>query len=136
VEDVFALTAVSIRPPDVAVPTEFEMAQVLSTVLVADAGWLAASGAESESVPTDWCATPEYAQFAGGSVQGIVQLRCITTRSGQHWNVICGMTREWRHYQQRNSSGDSAIRVNGNIVEKGTEPYAVITHALQLVATT
>lgn len=70
VQDIFALTALSICPQD-KVLTEFEMGHVLSTVLVSDASWLPAQDIAA-STSTDWMATPDYAQYADGSVPVII----------------------------------------------------------------
>lgn len=57
VQDIFALTALSICPQDKVLTEEFEMGHVLSTVLVSDASWLPAQDIAA-STSTDWMATP------------------------------------------------------------------------------
>lgn len=94
-QDIFALTALSICPQD-KVLTEFEMGHVLSTVLVSDASWLPAQDIAA-STSTDWMATPDYAQYADGSVPVIIQLKCLITRSTKHYNVSCSTTRKGNH---------------------------------------
>ncbi|KAJ1678933.1 hypothetical protein EV182_003057, partial [Spiromyces aspiralis] len=84
VQDIFALTALSICPQD-KVLTEFELAQALSTILVLDPSWLPA-GDIADSVTTDWLANQDYAQYADGSVPGIIQLKCLKTRHPKHYN--------------------------------------------------
>ncbi|KAJ6102873.1 hypothetical protein N7486_005300 [Penicillium sp. IBT 16267x] len=95
VGDVFALTALSICPQD-KILTEFEMGHVLSTILISDASWLPAHDIVA-SKSTDWTATSDYAQYAGGSVPGIVQLKCLQTRPGSHYSVTCSRTRNGTH---------------------------------------
>lgn len=137
VQDVFALTALSICPQD-KVLTEFEMSHLLSTALVSDASWLPAQDVVA-STSTDWVATPDYAQYADGSVPGIIQLKCSQTRSGSHYNVTCSRTRNGSHMVHAPdpfSGGtpmDSVLTINGEILQEGTEPHAIISHALQLV---
>lgn len=137
VQDVFALTALSICPPD-KVLTEFEMGHVLSTVLVSDASWLPAQDVVA-STSTDWVATPDYAQYADGSVPGIVQLKCLQTRPGSHYNVTCSRTRNGAHIGHAPdpiSGGmpmDSTLKINGEVLHEGSEPHPIISHALQLV---
>lgn len=77
VQDIFALTALSICPKG-KVFTEFELGQVGSTVLVSDASWLPARDVAT-STTTDWLVTADYAQYADVSVPGIIQLKCTTT---------------------------------------------------------
>ncbi|KAG5982643.1 hypothetical protein E4U55_001623 [Claviceps digitariae] len=137
VQDIFALTAMSVCPRE-KVLTEFEMGHVLSTILVSDATWLPAQDI-AVSTSTDWMATPDYAQYANGSVPGIIQLKCTKTRSGSHFNVTCSTTRTGRHLGHAPDpfSGetpmDYRLSINGKVLEEGTEPHAIISHALQLV---
>ncbi|KAH9890721.1 hypothetical protein F4778DRAFT_773013 [Xylariomycetidae sp. FL2044] len=95
VQDVFALTALSICPQD-QVLNEFEMGHVLSTVMVSDASWLPSKDI-AESTSTDWVATSDYEKYADGSVPGIIQLKCLETRSNGHYNVTCSRTRNGGH---------------------------------------
>ena len=61
VQDVFALTAVSICPEN-TILTAFELAQALSTILVSDASWLPA-GDVAGSTTTDWIADQEASTY-------------------------------------------------------------------------
>lgn len=136
VQDIFALTALSICSPN-TVLTEFELAQALSTILVSDASWLPA-GDVSASTTTDWVADQEYAQYADGSVPGIIQLKCTTTRSNTHYNVTCSTTRNGSHLGHAPSPfpeapADSVLTINGTPVEEGTKSHAIISHALKMV---
>lgn len=140
VQDIFALTAVSICPEN-KVLTEFEMAHVLSTVLVPDASWLPAQDTAA-STSTDWIATQDYEKYAEGLVPGIIKLKCLETRSTPgHYNVTCSVTRSGRHYQQKRTPQfgtgggpeDSVLEINGEVLHCGSEPYAIVSHALSLV---
>ncbi|KAK3902094.1 hypothetical protein C8A05DRAFT_34221 [Staphylotrichum tortipilum] len=136
VQDVFALTAISICPEN-TILTEFELAQALSTILVPDASWLPA-GDVAESTTTDWIAGQEYAKYADGSVPGIIQLKCTKTRSNTHYNVTCSTTRSGRHLGHAPNPFpdvpmDSVLSINGEALEEGTEPHAIITRALTMV---
>ena len=137
VQNVFALTAHSICAKD-KVLTEFEMAHVLSTVLVYDATWLPTQDV-SASTSTDWMATDDYAQYADGGVPGIIQLKCTKTRTGRHFNVTCSKTRAGSHISHAPSpfSGEPAqdmlLELNGQAIERGSKPHAIITHALEIV---
>jgi len=82
-ENVFAL---SVKVPAQGLFTEFELPDSGSTILVRGAPtWLLEEGTQSTS--TDWMATQHYSKYASGpgSVPGIVQLSCSTTRSGKHY---------------------------------------------------
>lgn len=137
VEDIFALTAVSICPRDNTL-TEFELGHVGSTVLVADASWLPAQDVEL-ATSTDWLATADYAQYAGGSVPGMIQLKCSVTRSGSHYNVTCSRTRNGSHLGHApdpfagETPQDQVLTINGEALEEGTEPHSIISHALQMI---
>lgn len=137
-QDIFALTALSICPKD-KVFTEFELGQVRSTVLVSDASWLPARDVET-STTTDWLATADYAQYADGSVPGIIQLKCTTTRSGSHYNVTCSTTRNGTHLGHApdpfagQPPQESVLHINGEVLPEGTEGHAIVSHALQLIA--
>lgn len=136
VQDVFALTAHSICAKD-KVLTEFELAYVLSTILVYDATWLPAQDAVA-STSTDWLATDDYAQYANGDVPGIVQLKCLETRAG-HYNVTCSRTRNGSHLGRAPDpfSGEPAqdmlVELNGQAVEHGSKSHAIVTHALERI---
>lgn len=140
VQDIFALTALSICPKD-KVFTEFELAQVRSTVLVSDASWLPARDVETSTI-TDWLATAHYAQYAEGLVPGIIQLKCTTTRTGNHYNVTCSTTRNGTHLGHApdplasQPPQDNVYNINGEDLPEGTEGHAIISHALQLVIVT
>lgn len=136
-QDIFTLTALSICPKD-KVFTEFELGQVRSTVLVSDASWLPAGDVET-STTTDWLATADYAQHADGSVPGIIQLKCTTTRSGSHYNVTCSTTRNGTHLGHApdpfagQPPQESVLNINGEVLQEGTEGHAIVSHALQLI---
>ncbi|KAK4220561.1 hypothetical protein QBC38DRAFT_494034 [Podospora fimiseda] len=136
VQDVFALTAMSICPQN-KILTEFELAQALSTILVSDASWLPA-GDVTESTTTDWLADQEYAQYADGSVPGIIQLKCTRTRSQSHYNVTCSTTRNGSHLGHTpnpfpEAPEDSVLIINGTLVDEGSKPHAIISQALKMV---
>ncbi|KAJ5963041.1 hypothetical protein N7501_007982 [Penicillium viridicatum] len=139
VQDIFALTAVSICPED-KVLTEFEMAHVLSTVLVTDASWLPTPDMAA-STSTDWIATQDYEKYAEGPVPGIIQLQCMTTRSTYHTNVKCKKSSDGKHYQQKKrpeivsggGSEECILEINGEVLHCGSEPHAIVSHALSLV---
>lgn len=91
-----------------------------------------------ESTTTDWVADQEYAQYADGSVPGIIQLKCTTTRSNTHYNVTCSTTRNGSHLGHAPSPfpeapADSVLTINGTPVEEGTKSHAIISHALKMV---
>lgn len=143
VQDIFALTALSICPQS-KILTEFELSEVLSTVLVSDASWLP-DQANAKSTSTDWSATEDYAEHAEGSVPGIIQLKCLLTRSKGHYNVTCSSTKSGTHYEQQNKKGgpifggepeDLVFEIGGELFHKGSKPYAVVSHALSLVQST
>lgn len=175
VQDIFALTAMSICPEN-TVLTEFEMADALSTVLVPDASWLPAQDMAA-STPTDWIATQDYEKHAEGPVSGTIQLKslearsklghynigCTETRSGNHYkltkrtqldtgdgletlstpgyyNIGCTETRSGNHYKlERSQFGtgdgpeDPILEINGEVLQRGSEPHAIVSHALSLV---
>lgn len=139
VQDVFALTALSVCPKD-KVLTEFEMGQSLSTILVSNANWLPTQGIAS-STSTDWAATTDYAKYADGSVPGVIQLKCTVTRSSGHYNVTCSTTRRGSHLGHApdpfpgETPMDSILSINGEALQEGTEPHAIISRAIQLVET-
>ncbi|KAI1403313.1 hypothetical protein F4819DRAFT_231133 [Hypoxylon fuscum] len=138
VQDIFALTALSICPTN-KVFTEFELGQVGSTVLVSDASWLPPQDVKTATT-TDWLATADYAQYADGSVPGIIQLKCTSTRSGAHYNVTCSTTRNGSHLGHARDpfSGqppqDNVLNINGEVLQEGTEGHAIVSQALQMIA--
>ncbi|KAF2970800.1 hypothetical protein GQX73_g2728 [Xylaria multiplex] len=137
VQDTFALTALSICPQD-KVLTEFELGHVTSTVLVSNASWLPTDDVES-STSTDWIATADYAQYADGSVPGIIQLKCTKTRSSRHYNFTCSKTRSGKHQGHApdpfggKPPQDEVLTINGVVLQEGTESHAIISHALRMV---
>lgn len=136
VQDIFALTALSICPQD-KVLTEFEMGNVSSTVLVFDANWLPAQDV-GVATSTDWLATMDYAQYADGSVPGIIQLKCLITKSTAHYNFTCSTTRSGRHLGHadpfsREPPQDLVLSINGEVLQEDTEPYAIVSHALKMI---
>ncbi|KAI9835262.1 MAG: hypothetical protein M1819_002406 [Sarea resinae] len=77
VQHIFALTATQLHQE---VLTEFEMPDVLSTVLVENPAWLPQDLQDWQSTATDWLATPEYAPYADGprpNAPGIIALKCV-----------------------------------------------------------
>ncbi|KAI1159533.1 hypothetical protein F5B18DRAFT_655568 [Nemania serpens] len=142
VQDVFALTALSICPKE-KVFTEFELGQVLSTVLVANSSWLPAQDVAG-TTNTDWLATADYAQYADGLVPGIIQLKCTDTRpkptqSRKHFNFTCSTTRTGKHLGHAPASfvgqppQDNVLRINGEVLPEGTEGHAIVSRALQMI---
>ncbi|KAK4188372.1 hypothetical protein QBC35DRAFT_496565 [Podospora australis] len=137
VQDIFALTALSVCPTD-KIFTEFELGQVGSTVLVADSSWLPTQDVETATT-TDWLATADYAQYADGSVPGIIQLKCTKTRSGSHYNVTCSTTRNGSHLGHApdpfagQPPQDNVLNINGEVLQEGTEGYAIVSYALQMI---
>lgn len=137
VQDIFALTVLSICPKD-KTPTEFELGHVGSTVLVSNASWLPTQDV-SMATSTDWIATDDYAHCADGSVPGITQLKCSVTRSGGHYNVTCSRTRNGSHLGHApdpfaaQQPQDPVLTLNGEILREGSEPFAIISHALEMV---
>ncbi|KAJ5249453.1 hypothetical protein N7524_011769 [Penicillium chrysogenum] len=140
VQNVFALTALSICPKN-KILTEFELSEVLSTVLVSDASWLPAQD-KAKSTSTDWVATQDYAQYAEGPVPGIIQLKCTQTKAGNHYNVTCSTTRSGKHYEQQTKKAgpnfggeprDLALEIDGEVFHEGSKPHAIVSHALSLV---
>lgn len=140
VQNIFALTAVSVCPKD-KVLTEFEMAHVLSTVLVSDASWLPQDEIVT-STTTDWLATPDYAQYGDGDVPGIIQLKCLQTRSNRHVNVTCSQTRNGTHIGHAPGPDanmpptEGTIYIDGLAVAKGSEGDMIITSALEIINST
>ncbi|KAM4064393.1 hypothetical protein HRG_006207 [Hirsutella rhossiliensis] len=137
VQDIFALTALSVCPTD-KIFTEFELGQVGSTVLVADNSWLPSQDVETATT-TDWLATANYVQYAGGSVPGIIQLKCMKTRTHKHYNVSCSTTRAGTHmghapdpFAGQPSQG-TVLNINGKVLQEGTEGYAIVSQALQMI---
>ena len=136
VQDVFALTAHSICVKDKAL-TEFELAYVLSTILVYDATWLPAQDVVA-STSTDWLATDDYAQYADGDAPGIVQLKCLEMRAG-HYHVTCVSPRNGSHLGRAPNplhggpAQDLSVELNGQAVEHGSKPHAIVAHALKMV---
>ncbi|KAI1453990.1 hypothetical protein F4805DRAFT_441192 [Annulohypoxylon moriforme] len=137
VQDTFALTALSICPQD-KILTEFELGQVGSTVLVGDNSWLPTQDVET-STSTDWLATSDYAQYADGSVPGIIQLKCTMTQSKKHYNFTCSRTKQGTHLGHApdpfagETPQDGVFSINGEVLEEGTEPHAIISHALKMI---
>ncbi|KAG6355892.1 hypothetical protein INS49_015276 [Diaporthe citri] len=109
VEDIFALTALSICPRGQCPHRDVQLA-----------------------TSTDWLVTSDYAQYAGGSVPGMIQLKCSVTRSGSHYNVTCSRTRNGSHLGHAPDpfSGDppqdQVLTINGEALEEGTEPHAIV----------
>ncbi|KAL8828590.1 MAG: hypothetical protein Q9170_006535 [Blastenia crenularia] len=132
VQDVFALTATRFHHGTL---TEFEMSDKASTILVNDPTGLPVDS--EASTPTDWCATEDYAAYtnaADDSVPGIITLKCLQTRTKQHYNVTCSKTRNGKHYQQRTSTMPGGeLWLNGEILTKDTGAFAVISRARALV---
>lgn len=87
---------------------------------------------------TDWIATADYAKYADGSVPGIVQLECSVTRSGGHYNVTCSRTRHGSHLGHApdpfagQQPQDTVHTINGEILREGSEPFAIVSHALEM----
>lgn len=137
VQDIFALTALSICPQD-KILTELELGNVRSTVLVTDASWLPAQDVEA-ATSTDWLATNDYAQYADGSVPGIIQIKCSVTRSSSHYNVTCSRTRSGSHLGHApdpfagEPPQDQVLTINGEVLPEGSEPHAIVSQALSMV---
>ncbi|KAI1075150.1 hypothetical protein F5B20DRAFT_595307 [Whalleya microplaca] len=136
-QDVFALTAIPICAPN-RLLTEFEMANVLSTISLSDASWLPGYK-RGNATPTDWNASEDYAKYADGSVPGIIQLQCIKEKDDCHYQFDCSTTRSGRHIGHAGDpfSGETPQEIvhsiNGEPLQEGTEGFAVVTHALQLI---
>jgi hypothetical protein len=133
VQDVFALTAKKLHQD---VLTEFEMSDLLSTVLVHNPTWLAQDLEPGQSTTTDWIATPGYSAYANGpnpTVPGIIGLKCLKTRSDRHINVTCSTTRSGTHYGQKSAYG-SELLLDGQPLPKDSEAYTIISHAREIVS--
>ena len=133
VQDVFALTAKKLHQE---VLTEFEMSDLLSTVLVNNPTWLPQDSELGQSTTTDWIATSDYAAYADGSnpnVPGIISLKCTETRANNHYNVTCSSTRSGTHYQQKPAGYGGELLLDGQVLPKDSEPYAIISHARTMV---
>ena len=89
VQDVFALTALAIRPQDAFV-TEFEVCHhVQSKVLVFVIGLLMAHNVQgSTSTCTDWIATAGYDDLALSINQSITTSRCNSKSSAVRYRII------------------------------------------------
>lgn len=129
VQNVFALTAKKLHRD---VLTEFEMPDLLSTVLVNNPTWLPQDSEPGQSTATDWIATPDYTTYADGpnpNVPGIISLKCTKTRSNKHYNVTCSTTRNGKHYEQKPAGYGDEFLLDGQVLPKDSEPYAIISHA-------
>lgn len=126
VENVFALTVAALGD---GLLTEFEMADHSARILVKDKPTWLPQG-EAQSTSTDWIATADYAPYADGvgGVPGIVQLKCLQVRSDGHYNVTCSSTRSGSHYQ-----GDADFMLGGEPVPLDSEPYFIISQAMQMI---
>ena len=146
VQDVFALTAKKLQGDAL---TELEMPDLISTVLVNNCTWLPSVAKSSTS--TDWMASPDYSSYAGtpgDSIPGIVSLKCTQTRSTSHYNVTCSRTKSGKHYQSKTPKPKPTPRpppgptpahektttadklfLDGQPLDEGSEPYAIIRHA-------
>lgn len=132
VQDVFALTAKKFHS---GVLTEFEMSDVISTILVSNPTRLPSADSET-STSTDWVATPDYAAYANAaddSVPGILSLKYTITRSNKHYNVTCSQTRFGSHYEQQPAMPDGELLLDGEPLLKDSEAFAVISRARALV---
>lgn len=102
------------------------------------AGYLPRGQDVNTVTSTDWIATADYAQYADGSVPGIVQLECSVTRSGGHYNVTCSRTRHGSHLGHApdpfagQQPQDTVLTINGEILREGSEPFAIVSHALEM----
>jgi len=131
VQDVFALTA---KKPFQETLTEFEMSDVISTILVNSPVWLPADA--EQSTATDWSATSDYLQYAHASddkVPGIITLKCLQTRSNGHYNVTCSKTRAGSHYQSKPALSTGELLLDGKPLAQDSEPFAIISHARALI---
>ncbi|KAI4179336.1 MAG: hypothetical protein LQ346_007222 [Caloplaca aetnensis] len=137
VQDVFALT---VRNFHVGCLTEFELPDMLSTILICDQTSLPEA---ATSTPTDWHATPDYVDYADlvdDGIPGIISLKCIKTRSNKHYNVTCSQTRNGSHYEQtapsppKQNMHDGALFLNGNPLPQDSDAFAVISRARELLS--
>ncbi|KAI9828406.1 MAG: hypothetical protein M1832_002834 [Thelocarpon impressellum] len=132
VRNVFALTA---KATETKVLTEFEMPDLASTILACQPSWLPTEGQDNTS--TDWIS--KEATVAGG-VPGVIQLKCIETRSTGHYNVTCSRTRSGQHYQSRpvgpsgeGQTEESELYLDGKLLSADSEAFAIISHARDIV---
>ncbi|KAF2458989.1 hypothetical protein BDY21DRAFT_198526 [Lineolata rhizophorae] len=132
VQDVFALTAKKFHS---GVLTEFEISDVISTVLVSNPTWLPSADPKA-STSTDWIATPDYAACANAAddrIPGIISLKCLETRSQGHYNVTCSSTRSGTHYEQKPAMSGSELLLDGQPLPQDSEAFAVISRARAIV---
>ncbi|KAF1828766.1 hypothetical protein BDW02DRAFT_614286 [Decorospora gaudefroyi] len=133
VQNVFALTAKRFHTD---VLTEFEMSDVISTILVNNPTWLPSADCKA-STSTDWIATPDYAAYANAAddgVPGIISLKCIETRdTPKHYNVTCSTTRNGKHYQQKPAMPSGELLLDGKPLSPDSEAFAMISRARALV---
>jgi hypothetical protein len=128
VQDVFALTLKQSNPASQM--HEFEMPEYGSTILVQDPSWLVDAANTGTSTSTDWgVATPG---------DGIVSLSdCTKTRSGKHHPVgsKCTKTRSEKHYKtgSMTCNGDKELTLDGRILARDSEAFAIISHAMDVI---
>lgn len=111
---------------------------MLSIILISDQTSL--PDAASTSTPTDWHATPNYADYANvadDSIPGMISLKCMQTKSNNHYNVTCSKTRSGKHYGQRKvNMPDGALLPNGYALPQNSDAFAVISRARELASET
>lgn len=132
VRHVFALTA---KATDTKVLTEFEMPDLASTILAHQPSWLPTDSEHSTS--TDWIANEETVT---DGVPGIIQLKCLTTRTSNHYNVTCSSTRSGSHYQQKsvghlgeNDQERADLYLDGELLSADSEAFNMISHAREII---
>ncbi|EFY84976.1 hypothetical protein MAC_08960 [Metarhizium acridum CQMa 102] len=131
--DVFALTDKNLRQE---VLTEFEMSELLSTVLAHDPTWLPQDLEPGQFTTTDWIATADYAAYAKGpspAVPGIIDLKCLRTRVKRHYNVTCSRTKSGAHYQGR-PVHNRELLLDGQPLLETCEAYRIFSHARKVVS--
>ena len=125
VQNIFALTAGKL-PGDVL--TEFEISDLLSTVLVSNCTWLPSDS--QHSTRTDWMAPPDFSSsvnMAGDRVPGIVSLKCIRERAGKH-RTVTKKKGEASPSQSKTAMADELF-LDGQRLDKGSEAYRIICQA-------
>lgn len=121
-ESIFGLTVLGIGQGKKL--TEFELTDLLSTVLVSDANFLPGSNA----IPTNWLATDT-------GLEGFVDLFCTESRHDGH-RVSIGWdgepfdnNKDNTSYQEGLALKDDRLMIGDHPIAKGSHAFAILNHA-------
>ncbi|KAI0515263.1 hypothetical protein F5B22DRAFT_646839 [Xylaria bambusicola] len=94
--------------------------------------WLLAKDV-SVATSADWLAAADDAQFSHDSVPGIIQLKCMETRSEKHYDFTCSRTKGGCYQNHQVPPEEDVIHIDGEVLQEGTEGHTIISRAFRMI---